>query len=166
MKRLIQLLVSAPTETGYAKVITAMKVVLRSENKEQLRLHFDANRTNGKSRWSSVYCGSVTHMGNHTNNRRVYCFHLFWQTVNERSWARGVNRVGVLMNLADDDELNELSNLVSRYAIELAPYDRYADPLRALAILQTKKPKVTVCEKRDNPPHRWIAGTQVALFQN
>ncbi|ETN09618.1 hypothetical protein PPTG_11948 [Phytophthora nicotianae INRA-310] len=70
MKRLIQLLVSAPTEVVYDNVITAMKVVIRTEEKQQLWFrYFDANWTECKERWSSVYRGNVPHMGNHTNNR-------------------------------------------------------------------------------------------------
>ncbi|KAG4041357.1 hypothetical protein PC123_g23128 [Phytophthora cactorum] len=45
---------------------------------------------------------------------------LFWQMVNERAWARTINRVGVYVNVEYDDELNTLSNLVSRHAVELA----------------------------------------------
>ncbi|ETK87036.1 hypothetical protein L915_08439, partial [Phytophthora nicotianae] len=100
MKRLIQLLVSAPTEVVYDNVITAMKVVIRTEEKQQLWFrYFDANWTECKERWSSVYRGNVPHMGNHTNNR----LESSWQklktlTVNEKMWSRNVNRIGVYVN--------------------------------------------------------------------
>lgn len=72
MKRLIQLLVGAPTEVAYANIITAMKVVLRTDEKKELWFsYFDKNWTTCKERWSSAYRGNVPHMGNHTNNRYV-----------------------------------------------------------------------------------------------
>ncbi|KAG2993450.1 hypothetical protein PC120_g22250 [Phytophthora cactorum] len=117
-----------------------MKVLLTSEVKNTLWFeYFDANWTNCKQRWSSVYRGNVPHMGKHTNNRLESSWQtlkrlvdrstaldecvvsiLFWQMVNERAWARTINRVGVYVNVEYDDELNTLSNLVSRHAVELA----------------------------------------------
>ncbi|KAE8978223.1 hypothetical protein PR002_g24777 [Phytophthora rubi] len=70
MKRLIQLLVSAPTETAYDDIISTVKVVLRTDAKvEQWFSYFDPNWTQFKERWSSIYRGNVPHMGNQTNNR-------------------------------------------------------------------------------------------------
>ncbi|ETP53795.1 hypothetical protein F442_01332 [Phytophthora nicotianae P10297] len=139
MKRLIQLLVSAPTEVVYDNVITAMKVVIRTEEKQQLWFrYFDANWTECKERWSSVYRGNVPHMGNHTNNRLESSWQklktlvnrstslddcvvsiLFWQTVNEKMWSRNVNRIGVYVNAKYDREMNLLLNTTSRHAVEL-----------------------------------------------
>ncbi|KAG6946363.1 hypothetical protein JG688_00016085, partial [Phytophthora aleatoria] len=118
----------------------SMKVLSTLEGKNTLWFeYFDANWTNCKQRWSSVYRGNVPHMGNNTNNRLESSWQklkslvdrstaldecvvstLFWQTVNERAWARTINRVGVYVNVGYDDELNTLSNLVSRHAVELA----------------------------------------------
>ena len=72
MRRLISLLVRAPTEIAYSNVIDAMKVVLRPIEKSRLWFeYFDANWTSCKERWSSVYRGNVPHMGIQTNNRCV-----------------------------------------------------------------------------------------------
>ncbi|KAF1793969.1 hypothetical protein GQ600_7431 [Phytophthora cactorum] len=109
------------TACHYHVVLEAMKVLLTSEVKNTLWFeYFDANWTNCKQRWSSVYRGNVPHMGKHTNNRRMRRFHPVLAEVNERAWARTINRVGVYVNVEYDDELNTLSNLVSRHAVELA----------------------------------------------
>ncbi|KAE9214874.1 hypothetical protein PF004_g14923 [Phytophthora fragariae] len=139
MKRLIQLLVGAPTEVAYANIITTMKMVLRTDEKKKLWFSdFDKNWTKYKERWSSAYRGNVPHMGNHTNNRLESSWQklktlvnrsttlddcvvsiLFWQTVNEGIWARNIKRIGVYMNMEYDNEMNQLLNEVSRHAVEL-----------------------------------------------
>ncbi|ETP17931.1 hypothetical protein F441_07771 [Phytophthora nicotianae CJ01A1] len=77
-------------------------------------------------------------MGNQTNNRLESSWQklktlvnrstslddcvvsiLFWQTVNEKLWCRGVSRIGVYVNVEYDDEMNRLLNTVSRHAVEL-----------------------------------------------
>ncbi|ETP31287.1 hypothetical protein F442_19833 [Phytophthora nicotianae P10297] len=139
MKRLVQLLVGAPTEVIYDNVIASMKVVLRADTKVKLWFdYFDENWTTCKEMWSSVYRGNVPHMGNQTNNRlesswqKLKCLVnrsstlddcvvsiLFWQTVNEKMWSRSVKRVSVYVNVEYDDEMNQLLNTVSRHAVEL-----------------------------------------------
>ncbi|KAG3094686.1 hypothetical protein PI125_g16502 [Phytophthora idaei] len=129
-----------------------MKVLLTSEGKNTLWFEYvDANWNNCKQRWSSVYSGNVPHMGNNTNNRLESSWQkrkslvdrstaldecvvssLFWQTVNERAWARTINRVGVYVNVEYDDELNTLSNLVSRHAVELAKQQKATNCARVL----------------------------------
>ncbi|POM69320.1 Hypothetical protein PHPALM_14399, partial [Phytophthora palmivora] len=139
MKRLVQLLVGAPSEEMYDNTISAMKVVLRSDAKRQLWFdYFDENWTRCRERWSSIFRGNIPHMGNQTNNRLKSSWQklkslvdrstslddcvvsiLFWQTVNEKMWSRSVNRIGVYRNNDYDKEMNRLLNTVSLHAVEL-----------------------------------------------
>ncbi|POM66469.1 Hypothetical protein PHPALM_17666 [Phytophthora palmivora] len=110
MKRLVQFLVGAPSEGMYDNIISAMKVVLRSDATRQLWFdYFDENWTRCRERWN------IPHMGNQTNNS----FDLFWQTVNEKMWSRSVNRIGGYRNNEYDKEINRLLNTVSLRAVEL-----------------------------------------------
>ncbi|KAF4133964.1 hypothetical protein GN958_ATG16863 [Phytophthora infestans] len=116
-----------------------MKILLRLEEKQQLWFsYFDDNWTTCKEQWSSIYRGNIPHLGNQTNNRLESSWQklkslvnrsttldecvvaiLFWQTVNERSWERSINRIGVAVSSDYDEELNMLLNLISRHAVEL-----------------------------------------------
>lgn len=42
---------------------------------------------------------------------------LFWQTANERIWARSINRIDVYVNVEFDEEMSLLLNTASRLAV-------------------------------------------------
>ncbi|KAF1772688.1 hypothetical protein GQ600_7508 [Phytophthora cactorum] len=103
-----ELLMSAPTETVYDNIIATMKVVLRLDEKVKLWFtYFDLN-------WKSSVQGgarcfeALVNRSTALDDRVVSI--LFWQTVNEKIWARNIKRIGVM---------SLLLSTVSRHAVEL-----------------------------------------------
>ncbi|DBA01968.1 TPA: LOW QUALITY PROTEIN: hypothetical protein N0F65_006701 [Lagenidium giganteum] len=125
MRSAITSLVYSSSETAYDQQIEFIRTILSAPEKIAKWFdYFESNRNACRGKWCSYLRCSVPHLGNNTielSEAEAACEQVqaLRRKIRERSWRRGIGKIGRHYVADADSQINALAGAVSPYAVDL-----------------------------------------------